>query len=75
MNEVQTKEFIVMQEDIRYIKGDIAEIKGILKDFSCNADKKYSPMAAWNLMKWIGGIIGSILVAGATYVLLGRPFV
>lgn len=54
-----------MQEDINHMKGDIAEIKETLKGFIECADKKYAPIMAWDLWKWVGGIVGGSLLIAA----------
>ena len=59
-----------MQKDIDYIKGDISELKKLLSDFIDQADKKYAPRAAWDVLVWAARSAGVIVVGIIVYLIL-----
>jgi tetrahydromethanopterin S-methyltransferase subunit B len=72
MNEPTNGELYIM---IQNIEEKVDKLTQVVENFIKCADKKYSPMAAWSLWKWLGGIMGGILVASATYVLWGNGII
>jgi tetrahydromethanopterin S-methyltransferase subunit B len=56
---------------IQNIEEKVDKLTTTVENFIECADKKYSPMAAWSVIKWIGITIGGVLIVSATYVMWG----
>jgi len=66
-NEVKMAQ---MQKDIDYIKGDVSELKKLLSDFIEQADKRYAPRAAWDVLIWAARSAGVIVIGVIVYLIL-----
>ena len=66
-NEVKMAQ---MQKDIDYIKGDVSELKKLLSDFIEQADSKYAPRAAWDVLVWGARSAGVIVIGVIVYLIL-----
>lgn len=58
-------QIVNMGDDMLEIKATVKEIKKTVESLLTKTDKRYSPMAAWTIIKWTGSIIGGILLGSA----------
>lgn len=62
MTDEQTKNFTIMQEDIKHIKEDLGEIKEAVKTFMENSEKKFAGKWVEKVLWGLGGIVGTVVV-------------
>jgi seryl-tRNA synthetase len=69
----------VLKTDVKYIKEaldkndkDHTEIMKTIKEFIETADKRYSPMTCWSVMKYAGAVVGTILITAFMYLVIEK---
>ena len=57
----------VMTEKVGNIESSIGRVEKQLKDFIETADRKYAPIFAWSVIKWVGAVAGGVVVTALIY--------
>lgn len=78
MNEPTTRELNIMIQNLDKnfaeftvsTKDEFKSLNDKLDKFIEASDQKYSPMAAWSVMKWAGGIVGGILLTAVVAIII-----